>query len=149
MLWSAWQHCSTCKNRGTTPLMAKAHAAGSCSLALASFTTSAHKRISQVTFPCIISTLHGQTHHIALLSQDLGCSLCKSAWTDLCKIKTCLFQHPSLFANPVFGSDSVRRGHNMIKFGQNLPWRFKEVCQKRKQGRDVLSPSLKAATAKL
>ena len=59
---------------------------------------------------------------------------CPRTWGALCanqheqtcakqqkKAKACLFQHLSLFANPAFDSDSVRRGHNMIKFGQNLP----------------------------
>lgn len=89
--------------------------------------------------------------HIPMLSQDLGHSLWKSAWTDLWKqqkeVEVCLFQHLSLSANSDFDSNSVSRGSTMIKFVQNLPWRFREACKKGKQGRDALSPSLKATTS--
>lgn len=111
------------------------------------YSPKAHKKVRQVTLPCIISPLHG---HIPMLSQDLVRSLCKSAWIDLCKAPKESWspsQHLNLLANPAFYSCSVRKRHNMIKSGQNLPWRFKWVCKKGKWGRDALSPSLKATTS--
>lgn len=68
-------------------------------------------------------------HHLPIMWPDtpmLSQALCASQHEQTCakqykKVEARFSQHLSLFANPAFDSGSVRRGHNMIKFGQNLP----------------------------